>query len=848
MCCLWSIHLQAAPVEREIDIFKRFSILESPGKLLRTTHFVKGDQGWNHFFDPATQTILLSVQCKDGDLPKNIEVSSGLLNDYGKEAFDYSNSPMADKAAFFAMNRYWRIKGPNNSSGSYKVRFYFSSQDIDDLKTSFQKYNYNTPQVGKLNFYSLDGTNKHPFSEGSEQFTTYVNDKERALVMSQQFHYTEFEINSLNCAGSGGFKQNLADRNFWIKGKINAYFQDQLPNIFIIPSTNELNSIRLNHFGKFSIPVAGGAKNIQLSLGLETEDLSYINIADLIRLREHLDGDRPITEEELLLAADMDNNGEIDEYDFDFLHNLVKGKKQGFSAAHSFIFYTQEDWDKYLLEKNHFTRNNTWQIKQLKQDVEQNFVLIVKGNLSQEKHSLQPSVANKVWVEKVKSCGYGEEKTVSIYAKMEKGTKGLQFSLDWNTAQLEFLGINNGLSKSKKGDYFNLMMADEGMIAFACTDTQSLQSRNGRILIGELNFKVIGNNPNAGIQFTDFPSGINAMNKDTENISIQVEDGLISKDEERSIQAVELDIKQPSCQNPKSGQISIKTDEGILSDMITWSDQKQGFNRKGLSEGIYSFTIQKKGKCLFKSEEIEFEVPEKPEVVSVDQTSLQCIGGSDASIELNVQGGKAPYYFYWNNDQRTAKASNLSSGNYQVEITDSNNCTIFEEFEVESNGNLGLEYYIKNPSGKQQEDGIIEVLNIQGLENDKINFEWGSGKKGNKVENLRPGRYQLYFSTEDGCKYQKNFVLQPSRDSFQASAFLYEQDIDNGFDKARIRINSPFTKKMTINLYDQFSNVVWSNTVLVQTGVTTLYLPIPEKKAKYLLQIPDLLTHRFSVE
>ena len=282
--------------------------------------------------------------------------------------------------------------------------------------------------------------------------------------------------------------------------------------------------------------------------------------------------------------------------------------------------------------------------------------------------------------------------------------------------------------------------------------------------------------------------------------------------------------------------------------MITWSDQKQGFNRKGLSEGIYSFTIQKKGKCLFKSEEIEFEVPEKPEVVSVDQTSLQCIGGSDASIELNVQGGKAPYYFYWNNDQRTAKASNLSSGNYQVEITDSNNCTIFEEFEVESNGNLGLEYYIKNPSGKQQEDGIIEVLNIQGLENDKINFEWGSGKKGNKVENLRPGRYQLYFSTEDGCKYQKNFVLQPSRDSFQASAFLYEQDIDNGFDKARIRINSPFTKKMTINLYDQFSNVVWSNTVLVQTGITTLYLPIPEKKAKYLLQIPDLLTHRFSVE
>ena len=61
------------------------------------------------------------------------------------------------------------------------------------------------------------------------------------------------------------------------------------------------------------------------------------------------------------------------------------------------------------------------------------------------------------------------------------------------------------------------------------------------------------------------------------------------------------------------------TDEGILSDMIIWNDQTQGFNRRGLSEGVYSFTIEKKGKCIFKSEDIEFKVPEKPEVVKIDK-------------------------------------------------------------------------------------------------------------------------------------------------------------------------------------------------------------------------------------
>ena len=73
-----------------------------------------------------------------------------------------------------------------------------------------------------------------------------------------------------------------------------------------------------------------------------------------------------------------------------------------------------------------------------------------------------------------------------------------------------------------------------------------------------------------------------------------------------------------------------------------------------------------------------------PDIWQVNANLTPELFGSDGSISLAVSGATPPYSYAWNNNLLDASITQLSSGSYQVLITDSEGCTYTNSYTIES--------------------------------------------------------------------------------------------------------------------------------------------------------------------
>jgi len=94
-----------------------------------------------------------------------------------------------------------------------------------------------------------------------------------------------------------------------------------------------------------------------------------------------------------------------------------------------------------------------------------------------------------------------------------------------------------------------------------------------------------------------------------------------------------------------------------------------------LSAGNYIVTVTDNSGCIATAN-VSIQQPLAALMVSTTKVDVQCFGGSSGSATALPQGGSAPYSYSWNTVpvQTTATASNLSSGNYTVTVTDNSGC------------------------------------------------------------------------------------------------------------------------------------------------------------------------------
>jgi hypothetical protein len=143
-----------------------------------------------------------------------------------------------------------------------------------------------------------------------------------------------------------------------------------------------------------------------------------------------------------------------------------------------------------------------------------------------------------------------------------------------------------------------------------------------------------------------------------------------------------------SCAGAKNGQISVIASGGTPPYRYAWNNGA-GSNSlaKNLAGGSYTVTVFDASGC-FKTATYTVNEPQPLTATLVKMTPAQCNNANTGSLDIQVNGGTAPFTYLWSNNRRTQDIFNVPKGIYTVTVSDARNCRTTGTFEITVVSNL----------------------------------------------------------------------------------------------------------------------------------------------------------------
>ena len=152
----------------------------------------------------------------------------------------------------------------------------------------------------------------------------------------------------------------------------------------------------------------------------------------------------------------------------------------------------------------------------------------------------------------------------------------------------------------------------------------------------------------------------------------------------------------------------------------------------------------------------------------IDQVS--CNGFGDASVDLQITNGTAPYQTNWSNNATSEDLTDLSPGTYTVAIIDSHGCTTADTITITEPEALGIATTVNQLSCYKANDGSIQTSVSGGTL--PYTYNWQSGEQTPDLGNLAAGNYGLTVTDANGCVLTFNTTItQP--DSLMIQAVIH---------------------------------------------------------------------------
>lgn len=231
------------------------------------------------------------------------------------------------------------------------------------------------------------------------------------------------------------------------------------------------------------------------------------------------------------------------------------------------------------------------------------------------------------------------------------------------------------------------------------------------------------------------------------------------------------------CFGDDSGTIAIILEGNINDYQYTWSDASipAGPVATNLAAGTYSVTVTNVNSCT----EVFTEEILEPALLVLDSIEVTPVGcsGNLGSATIAPTGGTMPYSYLWNdaNAQTTATATNLSSGVYEVLITDANACTFTATVEIIQSSDIILsETAVTHPLCFGDTTGAINISPSGGTPPYNLTWDDPQGQTTPEITGLSAGTYNLSVIDAVGCtQTYTTEISQPS--ALEITAIEVEQ-------------------------------------------------------------------------
>ena len=174
----------------------------------------------------------------------------------------------------------------------------------------------------------------------------------------------------------------------------------------------------------------------------------------------------------------------------------------------------------------------------------------------------------------------------------------------------------------------------------------------------------------------------------------------------------------------------------------------------GLSAGSYTITIRDNNNCQT-TVPVNITQPLAPLGGTVLITSVLCYGESTGAVNLTVTGGTEPYSYLWNNGATTEDIANLPAGNYNVTITDANNCSVIVNGAVTEpatavGGTIASQNNVSCFGGN---DGDISVTGSGGVGPYEFRIGEGAYQASGNFSSLNAGNYNITVRDANLCTH-----------------------------------------------------------------------------------------------
>ena len=150
-----------------------------------------------------------------------------------------------------------------------------------------------------------------------------------------------------------------------------------------------------------------------------------------------------------------------------------------------------------------------------------------------------------------------------------------------------------------------------------------------------------------------------------------------------------------------------------------------------------------------------------PIILSSTTTNISCNSANNGSINLSATGGVAPLTYVWSNGATTQDIANLSSGYYNVSVTDAVGQTESSVFYISEPSLITFTYSVNSTSAAGFSDGSISTTLSGGTA--PYSFFWlgpnGYYATTQDIQNLISGTYTYYVTDANGCDVLFSIVV-----------------------------------------------------------------------------------------
>ncbi len=355
-----------------------------------------------------------------------------------------------------------------------------------------------------------------------------------------------------------------------------------------------------------------------------------------------------------------------------------------------------------------------------------------------------------------------EEVCLNVDAYKFPLTLGMQFTIDYDPAILEFKEIRNINSALRIDEEFlsdNFGLPGTGQVPLGkitmvwdAPGARAITINDGTTLF-QICF-TIKSKDRTVIDFSNDPTAIQIIDDQENIIPFNSDAGTVNGAQPPTISS-QANITDVLCKGESTGaiDISVQTESGTLSYL--WSyEGRTTEDLSGVPSGSYTVTVTNDNSGLTSS--ATFVVTEPSNAISIDNidvTDVACFGESNGAINVTASGGTGGLSYAWSNGlPANAGPTGLAAANdYTVTITDSQGCMLASgPITVNEPGELLIQPNIVDIACFGENNGQINLV-ISGGTPD-FTYSWSDGLPAQESQTgLGVGSYQVTVTDANGC-------------------------------------------------------------------------------------------------